>query len=233
MKRLSQPTSEALLASTRACIQNGDRLLDETYDVEFRKPPATRFFLVVIAQEEFAKAFLLYLIREGAMPFAAPVLRAINDHACKQLLGMVMDYVIMHWDEIEELREFIRKDYESGDQLPKDVGSAMEILRYEKIGRWEGNFGIWAEGPDYDRSALHIADGKKDRHKQDALYVRIGRDGRVCSTPDVITQQETESELERARRYKRFMDSLLAVDERSERYNKIMSAFRLLFVSSA
>lgn len=233
MKRLSQPTSEALLASVEACIQNGDRLLDETYDVEFRKPPATRFFLVMIAQEEFAKAFLLYLIREGAVPFTPPVLRTINDHACKQLLGMVMDYVIMHWDEIEELRELIRKDYESGDQLPKDVGSAMEILRYEKIGRWEGNSGIWAEDPDYDRSALHIADGKKDRHKQDALYVRIGRDGRVCSTPGVITEQETKSELECARRYKRFMDSLLAVDERSERYNKIMSAFRLLFVSPA
>lgn len=202
MKSLLQPTSEALLASIRACIQNGDRLLDETYDLEFRKPLATTFFVVMIAQEEFAKAFVLYLIREGAVPFTAPVLRAINDHACKQLLGMIMDYV-------------------------------MEILRYEKIGRWEGNFGTWAEDPDYDRAVLHIADGKKDRHKQDALYVRIGRDGRVCSTPDVITDQETKNELERARRYKRFMDSLLAVDERSERYNKIMSTFRLLFGSPA
>jgi AbiV family abortive infection protein len=229
--KVPQPTSEALLASVRACIRNGDRLLDETYDLEFRKPLATTFFVVMIAQEEFAKAFVLYLIREGAVPFTAPVLRAINDHACKQLLGMIMDYVIMHWDEVEELQELVRQDYESGDQLPNDVGSAMEILRYEKIGRWEGNFGAWAEDPDYDRAALHIADGKKDRHKQDALYVRIGRDGRVCSTPDVITDQETKDELERARRYKRFMDSLLAVDERSERYNKIMTTFRLLFGS--
>lgn len=233
MKRLQQPTGETLLASIRACIQNGDRLLDETYDVEFRKPPATRFFIVMIAQEEFAKAFILYLIREGALPFAAPVLRAINDHTCKQLIGMVMDYVIMHWDEIEELRELVRKDYETGDRLPKDVGSAMDILRYEKIGRWEGNFGVWAEDPDYDSSALHVADGKKDRHKQDALYVRIGRDGRVCGTPDGITEEETESELERARRYKQFMDSLVSVDMRSERYDKIMSAFRLLFASPA
>ncbi|GFE79267.1 hypothetical protein GCM10011487_12670 [Steroidobacter agaridevorans] len=233
MKRLPQPTSETLLSSIRACIQNGDRLLDETYDLEFRKPPATTFFVVMIAQEEFAKAFVLYLIRERAVPFTAPVLRAIYDHVCKQLLGMVMDYVIMHWDEVEELQELIRLDHEAGDQLPNDVGSAMDILRYEKIGRWEGNFGIWAEDPEYDRSALHIADGKKDRHKQDALYVRIGRDGRVCSTPDVITEQETKSELERARRYKRFMDSLLAVDERSERHKKIMNTFRLLFASPA
>lgn len=233
MKPLRQPTSEALLASIRACIQNGDRLLDETYDLEFRKPLATTFFVVMIAQEELAKAFILYLIGEGAVPFTPPVLRAINDHACKQLLGMIMDYVIMHWDEVEDLQELIRQDRESGDQLPNDVGSAMEILRYEKIGRWEGNSGTWAEDPDYDRAALHIADGKKDGHKQDALYVRIGRDGRVCSTPDVITDQETKNELERARRYKRFMDSLLAEDERSKRYNKIMGALRLLFGNPA
>jgi len=233
MKHLPPPTSETLLASIRACIQNGDRLLNETYDLEFRKPLATTFFVVMIAQEEFAKAFVLYLVREGAMPFTAPVLRAINDPVCKQLLGMIIDYVIMHWDEVEELQEIIRQDYESGDQLPNDVGSAMDVLRYEKIGRWDGTLGIWAEDPDYDRSALHIADGKKDRHKQDALYVRVGRDDRVCSTPDVITDIETKNELERARRYKRFMESLLAVDERSTRYDKIMSAFRLLFTSSA
>lgn len=185
----------------------------------------------MIAQEELAKAFILYLIRQGAISFTTPVLRAINDHVCKQLVGMVMDYMIMHWDEIEELQILIRKDSAAGDGLPSDVGSAIELLRYEKIERWAGKFAVWAEDPHYDPSARHVADGRKDHHKQDSLYVRIGRDGRVSSTPEVITEQETETELERARRYKRFIESLLVEDKRSKRYEKAMTAFTQLFAS--
>ncbi len=207
----------------------GDRFLEETYDLEFRDPPASRYFIVMIAQEEFAKAFIIYLIREGAMPFTLSVLRAINDHVCKQLIGMVMDYMIMHWDEIDEMRALIAKDFAAGDALPNDVGSAIEILRYERIGRWESGSWIWAEDPEYDPSALAVANGKRDRRKQDSLYVRIGRDGRVCSMPTTITEQETQEELERARRYRGFVNSLLEAGERSERFRKAMAAIKLLF----
>jgi hypothetical protein len=107
----------------------------------------------------------------------------------------------------------------------------MELLRYEKIGRWEANNWVWAEDPDYDTSARRIAEGKKDRHKQDALYVRIGRDGRVCSTPQTtITEDETSDELARANRYRHFVNSLLGQADRSHRYEKGMAALRLLFV---
>lgn len=91
----------------------------------------------MIAQEEFAKAFILFLVKERIVLFNAPIRRAINDHTCKQLVGMIMDYIIMHWDDLEELRAAIRIDYDLGDRLPNDIGSAMELLRYEKIGRWE------------------------------------------------------------------------------------------------
>jgi hypothetical protein len=219
-----------LLVTLQACLKNGERLLAETYDLEFRKPPSSRYFLVMIAQEELAKAFIFYLIMEGVIPFSDAVLRAVNDHACKQLIGVIMDYLIMHWEEIEELREAIRKDYALGEQLPADVGSAMELLRYEKIGRWEGTRGSWARGSDYEASVRRIAEGKKDGHKQDSLYVRVGRDGRVSSTPDTIGEEETQTEFERAGRYKRFVDSLLAADRRSDhRYEKAMTALRLLF----
>jgi hypothetical protein len=66
----------------------------------------------------------------------------------------------------------------------------MELLRYEKIQRWESKNWFLADDPNYDSSAMRIAEGKKERHKQDALYVRIGRDGRVCSTPETITEDE-------------------------------------------
>jgi len=230
MSTLRTPGSQTLLTTIKACLQNVDRFLEETYDLEFRDPPPSRYFIVMIAQEEFAKAFIVYLIRESAIPFTLSVLRAINDHVCKQLIGIVMDYMIMHWDELDEMRALIAKDFVAGDGLPNDVGSAVDILRYERIGCWESRSWVWAEDPEYDPSALAVANGKRDRRKQDSLYVRIGRDGRVCSMPATITEQETEEELERARRYRRFMNSLLEEGDRSERFRKAMAVIKLIFV---
>jgi AbiV len=158
---IQRPSPDVLLSTIQVCIKNGERLLNESYNLEFEIPPSTQFFLVMTAQEEFAKAFVLYLIKEAVVPFSAHVLRAINDHACKQLVGMVMDYVIMHWDDIEQVKDIISQDHDLGDDLPNDVGSAMELLRYEKIGRWEAKNWFWGEDPNYDTSALRIAKGKK------------------------------------------------------------------------
>ena len=115
----------------------------------------------MIAQEEFAKSFILHLVKEGIIPFTSPVLRAINDHVFKHLVGMVMDDIIMYWDDIEELDSLISKDLDLGDMLPNDVDSAMELLRYEKIGRWESNSWVWAEDPNYNSSAMRIFKGKQ------------------------------------------------------------------------
>lgn len=229
MTKSHSVSPSAVLKAIQACVENGERLLEETYDLELRKPPSSRFFLIMIAQEEFAKAFIMFLIKEDIVPLNPPVLRAINDHACKQLVGMVMDYMIMHWDDIEELKAAISNDLDLGDRLPNDVGSAMNLLRHEKIGRWESGTWEWAEAPTYDASALRIAKGKKDRRKQDALYVRIGRDGHVCSTPQTITEEETCDEFERACRFKRFVNSVLDGSASSHRYDKALAALKFLF----
>lgn len=216
-----------------ASIANGSRLLEETYDLEFRSPPATRLFLAMIAQEEFAKAFMLFLIRRGLIPFSPAVHRAIQDHICKQLMGMIMDYMIMDWDTIEEARAMIARDAELGDLLPDDVGSALEILAYEKIGRWTRNNWVWAEDPNYNAAAKKIAKGGQDRRKQDALYVRIGADGRLVSTPHKVREKDIERELERARSYDLFVQSAVGMIEGrmfSEwRYDKIMKALTTIF----
>lgn len=227
------PSQDDLQKTIQACVENGKRLLEETYDLEFRKPPSSRFFLVMIAQEEFAKAFILFLVKKDIAPFSPSVRRAINDHACKQLVGMIMDYMIMHWDDVEELKVAVSNDCDLGDRLPNDVGSAMELLCYEKIRRWESNTWVWAEDPKYDTSALQIAKGKKDRRKQDALYVRVGRDGRVCSTPHTISEDETRDEFERACRYKSFVESMLDGKALPYRYDKAMAALKILFAHDA
>jgi AbiV len=234
MEGESSPTSNNLAKAIQACLDNGGRLLDETYDLEFRNPPSSRYYLVLIAQEEFAKAFILFLIREQIVPWTSAVRRAINDHACKQLAGMTIDYMVMHWDEMHELEAIIKRDLDLGDRLPDDVASALEILRYEKIGRWTRNNWVWAEDPDYDRAAVKIADGAKDRRKQDALYIRLGSDGQVCSTPSVITEGEMHEELERARRYGNCVRSVFGGGSDPHwfdkpRFDKVMGAFRILF----
>lgn len=229
---------QKLLASVQpeaiaACLQNGERLLEETYDLEFRNPPATRLFLAMISQEEFAKAFILILIQRNLIPFSRAVHRAINDHVCKQLMGMIMDYMIMDWETIEEARAMIARDLDLGDRLPADVGSALEIFAYEKIGRWTKNNWVWAEDPNYDPAAKRIAQGKQDRRKQDALYVRIGVDGRLSSTPANITDEDVRIELQRARNYRSFVQSALGQGEyptfNQWRYDKIVKALTTFF----
>lgn len=223
-----------LAKAISASLDNGFRLLEETDDLEFRTPSATRYFMAMIAQEEFAKAFLLYLIKERIAPFNTGVRRALNDHRCKQLTGMIMDYMIMHWEDIDDLKAAIELDVEHGDRLPNDVGSALEILCYEKIETWTGRTWVWAEDPGYNAVAQKVADGAKDRRKQDALYVRTGGMGQVASTPATITDSETEAELSRAGRYGHFVRSLEDVDNpegrfEKSRFDRILTALSALF----
>jgi len=228
---IKRPTDRLLTASAEKCFANGTRLMDETYDLEFRDVSATRVYMAMIAQEESAKAFMLLLVRDDVVPFSRPVLRAMNDYSCKQLVGMIMDYVIMHWDELDEMEAMIAAEVELGDRFPDDVGSALEMLRYEKIGRWESGVWCYADDPNYDRGAQDVADGKRDRLKQDALYVRIGKDGQAISVPDRISLTETKVEEDRAVRYKGLIGSALQGGTPPFRYEKTIKALRALFES--
>ena len=49
---IKRPSDRLLTASAEKCFANGTRLLDETYDLEFRDVSATRFYIAMIAQEE-------------------------------------------------------------------------------------------------------------------------------------------------------------------------------------
>lgn len=221
--------SRRLLQSINACVDNGNRLIDEAYDLEFRPLPATRYFMALVAQEEFAKAFILFLIMKSVIPMTSGIHRAMNNHSCKQLVGMIMDYAIMHWETIGELQDLIQSDSANGEKFPGEIGSAIEILRFEKIARWEGWKGVWAEDPSYEPQAQKIAGGMKDRRKQDALYVRLGRDGQIASEPKVIAEDERADEHERAHRYKYFVLSLVKGKTQNSRYEKLEAVLRQIF----
>jgi len=223
--------NERLCESARACLQNGRRLLDDSEFLEFGEPPTTAYFLSLIAQEEFAKAFLLALVVRGVIPWERRLLRAARDHTCKQLLCIIMDYLNPDTDEFLErcnagvLRHEIRK-------LPSKVVDAINILRHEKIGRWVERTWVWDEDPEYDRDALAVAEGKQDRLKQDALYVRLASDGSVAGVPSAATYELVRSERERASRIANLAERVLEGDERPGLdYDKVEEVFRALFES--
>ena len=224
------PSNHVLEETINACIANGGRLCDELYDLEFREPPSLQLYVLLIAQEEFAKAFILFLVREGVIPFSRPLLRAMNDHACKHLVGLIMDYIIMRWDTWEEWQERVQADLALGDKLPEAIESAIMLLRFEKVGRWESRAWEWKDPPQYDSDTRKIAEGFADRRKQDALYVRIGADGRVCPSP-AITQQELDENKERASSFRRLVNSLTEGSKPSYRYKKSVSVIRAMFAT--
>lgn len=218
-----------LRESARACLQNGRRLLDEVLFIESCEPPNTAYFLSLIAQEEFAKAFLLTLVVREVVPWDQRLLRASRDHTCKQLLCLIMDYLSPDVDEFLERCDAVVLRGEVRN-LPPRIADAVNILRHEKIGRWVGPTWVWAEDPEYDRDALAVAAGKQDRLKQDALYVRLGRDGSIASSPKTATYEIVRSERERASRMAHFAEQVLE----GERYpgldyDKVEKLFRVLF----
>ena len=126
---------QIFLDSANRCCENGRRLLNEAQLLEFEKPPATRYYLSIIAQEEVAKAFMLYLVSIEVLPWTPFLLRATRDHKCKQLVGIILDYIAPNFDEF--LRRMDARILEKKQlQLPASVADAMNLLRHEKIRRW-------------------------------------------------------------------------------------------------
>ena len=222
---------DRISASVRTCLANGLRLLDDAELLELNEPPTTSYFLAMIAQEEFAKGFLLAMVVRDVIPWDRRLIRAARDHACKQLLCVVMDYLVPDTDDwLERVDAILRGDFKL--DVPRKVTDALNILRHEKIGRWVKNSWFWDEEPVYDRSAMAISNGKQDRRKQDALYVRLSANGGIASTPSGVTLETVRVERERGGRLARLTQDLLDGEPHPGMdYPTIEELFRALFSS--
>jgi AbiV family abortive infection protein len=76
--------------AVKACKENGDRLC---YDAEACYNSPAGVALAILAQEEFAKAFMLSLVNEGIIPWTPGVKWSIRNHECKHLFILIMDYL--------------------------------------------------------------------------------------------------------------------------------------------
>lgn len=212
-----------------ACLDNGERLLSDALMLEFSKPPATAFALVIIAQEEFAKAFLLTLVYKRVIEWNELIWRTTRDHTCKQLLATVMDYLNPDFDEF--IARIKAPPEKAKGALPSHIADALNIFRHEKIGRWHSRNWFWVDPPNYDQKAKKVSKGQIDRLKQDQLYVDIGRSGSVIPKT-VVSQKQFEDEKDRAERLCSLVRGMVE-DEKTPylEYEEVTDAFRMLFES--
>lgn len=218
---------KGIRSSIETCIENGNRLLKEAQMLEFSEPPSTSIALIIIAQEEFAKAFLLTLVLKGIIKWNKYLWRATRDHKCKHLLVMIMDYINPNFDEfMKRIKENLL--WEDGI-LPPNVADALNIFRHEKLGRWKSGNWAWSEPMEYDEIAQKVGNGQIDKYKQRQFYVDITKDGSVLSYPDA-SQDEMEKERERAERLSFLIKGL--IDDKNvtfRDYKAVEEAFGVLF----
>lgn len=183
-----------------ACVENGERLFDDAKFMNDVSRYSTAMALAILAEEEFAKAFLLYLVKDDALPWTTEIRQALRDHKCKHLLAILMEHLSPTEDQLSS-RLMEQIDFARESQLPKDVSSAINLLRHEKVGKWKDPYWDVLEPSDYDQETKRISDGSVDRTKQTALYVEIGRDGSVSTRPAAVRPFQVERELERCKRF--------------------------------
>ncbi len=182
--------------SARACLKNGERLLADSENLfDWERYPSA-FALAKLAQEEFAKCFILKLVAIGTLRWTRVVRRSLNHHISKQLMALILDYL---YPDTDELMAMIKN---KSWGMPKKVADAMNIYIHEILMRWESKNWEWSDPPQYDGEAKLVFSGKQDRTKQDALYVDIASDGSVIKSSSKFSKKIIEIEIEKTRRYK-------------------------------
>ncbi len=256
------------LETAKACLINGDRLLSDAETLSYDRSP-TSLALAIIAEEEFAKGFLLFLVDSGVIPWnEAILLRVTRDHHCKQLLAMLMEYASPDFDEmnarfdrrgsrlseierlLEELPSFpeisdrteraallerrrqllseigrIEEKIRDDDSFPDHVAGAINVLCYEEIWRLR-----WSSDEKDDRRAAQAIARARDREKQDAFYVDIGKTGQAISLPDKIDEAAVGRARERARQLRSLLSSVLENESVVYReFEQLIEALKVMF----
>ena len=240
--------------SVTACIENGGKLLEDAQLLFERDRFSTAFALSILAQEEFAKAFLLQLVVDGALPWIPEVQRSMVRHQCKHLLALVMEWLPpfdwerfkaqyklnaeRHEQEMDRLQRrlerYTRGDFSSDvDDLepeegefyfPPDIASALNVYRHEEIERLGSRSPRM--NPDWATGKVRkIAKGAQDDKKQSGFYVDIGKTGHIGRHPGLVTREEASGAIGHA---KRLSETRVTF---SYEYQKLTEVLRLVFAN--
>lgn len=243
---------ESFLRSMAACSENGKRLLEDANTMLGWDRFSTALALAVLAQEEFAKVFLLQLVVDNALPWTSEVQRSMARHQSKHLLAIVMEWIPPF--DFERLDEQRKRSVERHEQkmawyqrrveryragilqpdpddpepmeddihFPPDVATALNIYRHEEIERFKSGY-PWRDAEWSRGRARKIADGLLDRKKQSALYVDVTKTGEIGLHPGLITRVEAVEAIERA---DRLSDPMIRY---SDEYRKLKETLPIVF----
>jgi AbiV family abortive infection protein len=188
--------SSALSKSFIACVENGKGLTEDAQLLYDFGRYASAYYFAMLSQEEFAKAFIIDLIKEKVIPWNVAIWRSTQDHSCKQLLAIVMDYLNPSTDD------FIKRIQENEliSAFPPSVADSINIYRHEKIEKWRSRNWVGDDLSGYDTTAKKVAEGDLDKMKQNSVYVRLSKTGEIASLPSYMSKEMAENELERTNR---------------------------------
>src|SRR5580700_8210415 len=85
--------AEAFSRTSSGCFENGKKLLEDAKLLFEWDRFSTALALSILAQEEFAKAFLLTLVEDDALPWLPEIHQSMAKHQCKHLLAIVMEWL--------------------------------------------------------------------------------------------------------------------------------------------
>jgi AbiV family abortive infection protein len=237
-----------------ACVDNGKKLLSDAKLLFDLDRYSTALALSVLAQEEFAKAFLLQLVADEVLPWLPEIQRSMARHQSKHLLAIVMEWLPpLDFDLLDEQRRRSTEKHEqkmawykrsmeryrAGNlrpdpndpepveeeiQFPPDVATALNIYRFEELERLKSG-DPWRDADWSTGKARKVADGALDRKKQSALYVDVTKTGEIGQNPGRITREEASEAIERA---ERLSDPMVCY---SDEYRKLTEVLPLVFSS--
>jgi len=210
----------------KSCVLNATRLLDDGVALYEMDRYNSAYMLVVLAQEESAKVFLLNLIDENIIPWTKEIKKALRNHECKHLIGELMFYLNPEFDITLERSKMALSDFKPLP-LPKNILDIIDYFRYEKIERWISPRWWWGEDPGYDKNIKQIGEGKIERAKQDATYCSIGIGGGVQAAQ--VCKESLEEQISRARQMLEIADGKLILSFRE--YKSVRQTFIVVFRS--
>jgi len=216
---------EKVQHAIKECVENGEKLLEEAHILFDWERYGRARALTILAAEEFAKAFVLHLVWEGVIPLTQAVRRSLRDHSSKHLMAIVMSWIPDDVDMMVSMgvEQWLKREFNRDLRVPPWVADAINLWRHQKLSRtWEPD---WA----YEKRSVHVADGELDRQKQNGLFVNLGSDCSVVSTPGQITRKDAEMERARVDSLRSHAARLGSYSLSSCEYTWLCDMLRLLF----
>jgi len=183
--KFDETIAQNMRKASKACYENGNGLLEEANILYERARYARATSLAILAEEEFSKAMILHILSIKGR-WDKEIFDGLKNHEKKQALSASMNSLML---------DFFRH------------------LHREKLSLIPYKFDIDGQVEDKFQSAKkeYIEKQLKDRRKQFAQFVSIGRTGCPCRTPSIFTKDDAGADIDNAVRFRAYLEGLYGI----------------------